>query len=62
MDPLELMRFMIGAGFPMGETLVSKGNGERGITVWFSDEAVEILADICYLAEWLDDKPVRPRK
>ena len=61
MDPMELMSYMSKAGFPMGEFLVSKGNGERGINVWFSDAALDVLADLCVLAQWYEDKPVRPR-
>ena len=59
MDPMDLMARMSKAGFPMGEFLISKGNGEAGISVWFSDAACEVMADICLIAEWMDTKPVR---
>ena len=60
--PMELMSDMDKAGFPKGEFLITKQEAVGGLNIWFSDNALHVLADLCVLAQWYEGKPVIPAR
>ena len=54
----ELRSRMVAAGF----TNFWVGDNEEGFDLRLSYEDVDVLADICLIAEWMDTKPDLPTR
>ena len=54
----ELRKYMLDAGF----TNFWVGDNEEGFDLRLSYEDVDVLGDLCVLAQWYEDKPVTPTR